>query len=93
MSKVVAVPPRGGMPAVRAGGCLLVDMARKTPATSGTAILRVGTEPAAGRVGAPPETHPPGLRPISANPAHKPCDRPVGEARIAGTVLRIVRRV
>ena len=81
------------MPAVRAGGRLLVDMASKTPATSGTAVPRVGTGLAAGRVGPLPGTDPPGLRPISANPAYRPCDRPAGEAHTAGTVLRIVRRV
>ena len=86
-------PPRGGMPAVCDGGRLLVDITRKTPAAGGTAVLRVGTGLAAGRVEPLPETDPPGLRPFSANPAHKPCDRPAGEAHTAGTVLRIVRRV
>ena len=80
-------------PAVHDGDRLLVDIARKTPATGEMAVLWDGNGLVVKRVEALPQTDPPRLRLISANPAYKPYDCLAGEAHIAGTVLWALRRV
>ena len=71
-------------PAVHDGDRLLVDIARKTPATGEMAVLRVEVLP---------DTDPPRLRLISANPAYEPYTCLAGEAHMVGTVIWTVRRV
>ena len=81
------------VPAVHDGDRLLVDIARKTPATGEMAVLRGGVGPVVKRVEVLPDTDPPRLRPISANPAYEPYTRLAGEAHMVGTVIRTVSRV
>ena len=80
-------------PAVHDGDRLLVDIARKTPATGEMAVLWDGTGLVVKRVEVMPRTDPPRLRLISANPAYDPYDCLAGEAHIAGTVIWTLRRV
>lgn len=80
-------------PAVHDGDRLLVDITRKTLATGEMAVLWDGTGLVVKRVGVMPQTDPPRLRLISANPTYKPYGCLAGEAHIAGTVLWTVRRV
>ena len=80
-------------PAVHDGDRLLVDVARKTPATGEMAVLWDGTGLVVKRVEVMPRTDPPRLRLISANPAYDPYDCLAGEAHIAGTVIWTLRRV
>ena len=79
-------------PAVHDGDRLLVDVARKTPATGEMAVLRDGGGLVVKRVEVLPDTDPPGLRPISANP-DEPYTCLAGEAHMVGTVIRTVSRV
>ena len=80
-------------PAVHDGDRLLVDIARKTPATGEMAVLWDGTGFVVKRVQVIPHAEPPKLRLISANPAYQPYDCLAGEAHIAGTVLWALSRV
>ena len=80
-------------PAVHDGDRLLVDMARKTPATGEMAVLWDGTGFVVKRVQVIPHAEPPKLRLISANPAYQLYDCLAGEAHIAGTVLWALSRV
>ena len=80
-------------PAVHDGDRLLVDIARKTPATGEMAVLWDGGGLVVKRVEVLPDTDPPRLRLISANPAYEPYTCLAGEAHMVGTVLWTVRRV
>ena len=80
-------------PAVHDGDRLLVDIARKTPATGEMAVLRDGGGLVVKRVEILPDTDPPRLRPISANPAYEPYTCLADEAHMVGTVIRTVSRV
>ena len=77
---------------VRDGDRILDNMARKTRATAGMAVLRDGTGLVVRRVDAPFQTNPTRFRLISANPACRPYGGLVDESRIAGTALRTLRR-
>ena len=79
-------------PAVHDGARLLVDVARKPPATGEVAVLWDGSGLVVKRVEAVPNSDPPRLRLISANPAYEPCICLAGEAHMIGTVLWTVRR-
>ena len=72
-------------PAVHDSDRLLVDVARKTPATGEMAVLRDGGGLVVKRVEVMPDTDPPRLRLISANPAYEPYTCLAGEAHMVGT--------
>ena len=71
-------------PAVHDGDRLLVDVARKTPATGEMAVLWDGNGLVVKRVEVPPQTDPPRLRLISANPMTASSARPTSPEPFSG---------
>ena len=80
-------------PQLRQGDRLLVDVARRTPATGEMAVLWDGTGLVVKRVEIVSGDDPPRLRLSSANPAYPVYTCLAEEAHVVGKVLWTVRRV
>ena len=80
-------------PQLREGDRLLVDVARRTPATGEMAVLWDGTGLVVKRVEIVSGEGPPRLRLLSANPAYPAYTCLAEEAHVVGKVLWTVRRV
>ena len=80
-------------PEMRAGDRIVVDTARRTPATGEMAVLWDGNGLVVKRIETVREPGPPRLRLISANPDYAPYTCLAQEAHIVGRVLWTIRRV
>lgn len=80
-------------PQLREGDRLLVDIARRTPATGEMAVLWDGTGLVVKRVEIVPDEDPPRLRLLSANPDYPVYTCLADEAHVVGKVLWTVRKV
>ena len=79
-------------PELRDGDRLMVDVARRVPATGEMFVLWDGNGLVVKRIEVVPDAGPPRLRLISANPHYTDYTCDVEEAHIVGKVLWTVRR-
>ena len=81
-------------PELSDGDRLVVDTARRAPATGEMFVLWDGTGLVVKRIEIlPPDGTPPRLRLKSANPDYADYDCPAADAHVAGRVLWAVRKV
>ena len=80
-------------PVIGEGDRIVVDIARRTPATGEMVVLWDGGGLVVKRVEMLPRAEPPAIRLISANPAYQPYTCLVDDAHIVGKVLWTIRRV
>ena len=80
-------------PEMSAGDRIVVDTARRIPATGEMAVLWDGNGLVVKRIETVREPGPPRLRLISANPDYAPYTCLAQEAHIVGRVLWTIRRV